>query len=83
MMSPYPVCRLWEKTGAMFYSSPTPIEDLVFAPEEEQQVDIFFEPMGDSQQMAQAIVQSSYEDEPHIPCQSYRNWYYLRAGDHT
>ena len=42
----------------------TPIEDLVLAPEEEQQVDILFEPMGDSQQLAQAVVQSSYEDEP-------------------
>ena len=28
----------------------TPIEDLVLAPDEEQEVDIPFEPMGDSQQ---------------------------------
>ena len=45
----------------------TPIEDLVLAPEEEQEVEILFEPLGDSQQLAQAVVQSSYEAEPNIP----------------
>jgi hypothetical protein len=45
----------------------TVVEDLVLSPEEEQQVDILFEPMGANQQLAQAVVHSDDESEPHIP----------------
>jgi len=45
----------------------TPIEDLVLAPEEEQEVEILFEPMGANQQLAQAVVQSDDVSEPNIP----------------
>ena len=52
--------------GASF----TFVEDLgefTLAPDEEQQVDILFAPMGANQQMAQAVVHSTDGSQPHIP----------------